>query len=587
MPQFDNVQIYTLHDKHAWIPSMRAQFDTMTPEEEITEIFGSVESNSDGNDINFCIYNDADWGTVLVHNGLPFRQIDAERFDYMASHKIGKKNVLGASVQACALRAILAKYARVDYNKNKLDYTLNDLSIVISKVKEDIPIKNCIVKKNQVWGCMIWGNFCFEQVNISKNYPQLSELYYKYMAKIETQNNEGVLFIIPTRYDLKDKKSKQQLRKFANRYDNSKFFINEKNIFENKPGYYLDPLYNYPYLELELFIYSFNNSKVGQYRVLNSTCAGISCGEVLYLNMTAAKTITDGKKPQDIYEEGGSDYWIMPNTNTIEKKIQQQDPVSHKINIRLQGFKSGLDGDRTKYYGTYQDGIYPYIGDVSLRITAPAKAPNGRIRKYFRGLASDRPGTMTGKGDIKKSMRWKDTDNGNTSNYVVEGGQLFMAEVCEPRGIDQKNSFFSTPAAKPESQLKNQTRKKKYKPTTYMTIFPFHLMFLIRKYVWKKNKLLDENNIILKKKKTARQKSLEIKNKKLKNNLVSVNTTLTKTNLKLTRQKKKNKLQNEAILVVKAELQEEKQKNHPRKNFYSLVNDQKNTDHLYRIYCMS
>lgn len=465
--------IMEMDDPFSYREGSKNKFLTVPLIDDIQEIFGSTERILTNDKLVKRIINNNDGHTVFLHNGIPFGKEDISRSEKMYSHK-NKNSRTGSGKAGEGGRAILIKRSHVILDDKVKTYgsTLTDIlksSIVVSKLQETI----AGIPEGELYVKCYFNNYGSSTLKCSLHvYKQLKERVKEYLK------DNNVIFHIPHNYEI-DIDVKQKLRILDNRNDHIDFYYNKKNIFENKPGYWLDPKFPFSkYIELDMKVYKYKTSHISVMTVTYSNTIRIKVDDKIILS--CKWTAQD-----DLVKYTEKEWLKSLDIKKNEEYIEKTKPI-WKSSIRMMSRywtdtsakNAGYSlSDEQKeywkktdvYYGSdsYKDGIYPYIEKNSLRHSPPDN-PNP-IPKYL-DITKNRPGT-------KEGLHWYD----GTKKIKYHEKQLFLVEIEEDKEIfHSDNTFFNKLAITSSTQIKKSTSSA----TSWMKVLPYQIRYIFLKYLY-------------------------------------------------------------------------------------------------------
>ena len=479
----------TLKHQNSWMDNSEAIALKMTPEQEIGEIWGSIESILPENETNIKM-DTINENTFFSHNGKPF-----DTNDLIRVLKVGDRNKeqkKGESLRGFGFRNVFWKYGRnLDINditqKNYLDYPW-----FATKVQEDIEIDEVVdgdqvqlnCKKNDIILYIFFGEwrYCIYTKDTAPddNYKKIANfIENKYNKYLHTQ--AGVLVNIPTNNYKKIDKPEHKLRFKFNKFDYN-VFINENMITEDKPGAFLSENYEAKYSELKIDVYKHKTSYKGVVTVNNSNCG-------LKTDSFQIKLPSKYTKNEFIYYN----HFIEEELNVFEKEPIYSCKVILSTSYTLDAqrkkakneWKNKINSNKEYYYGTdkaFCTTMNPYIDKHSLRFDPSAlTGDNNNLKNFFknRGIVKDRHGCRHA---TDKIFKYKDH-------------QIIQADVVEEFDTDDKNSIIHKDVVKTLSEMRNSAHVKNHYSGNnkgYVTLIPVFITAFAMEHMWDREEKEEE-----------------------------------------------------------------------------------------------
>ena len=480
----------TLKHQNSWMDNSEAIALKMTPEQEIGEIWGSIESILPENETNIKM-DTINKNTFFSHNGKPF-----DTNDLIRVLKVGDRNKeqkKGESLRGFGFRNVFWKYGRnLDINditqKNYLHYPW-----FATKVQEDIEIDEIIdgdqvklnFKKNDIILYIFFGEwrYCIYTKDTAPddNYKKIANcIESKYNKYLHIQG--GVLINIPTNiYGTIEKQLKQKLRFKFNKFDYN-VFINENMITEDKPGAFLSENYEAKYSELKIDVYKHKTSYKGVVTINNSNCG-------LKTDSFQIKLPSKYTKDEFIYYN----HFIEEELNVFEKEPIYSCKVILSTSYTLDAqrkkakneWKNKINSNKEYYYGTdkaFCTTMNPYIDKHSLRFDPSAlTGDNNNLKNFFknRGIVKDRHGCRHA---TDKIFKYKDH-------------QIIQADVVEEFDTDDKNSIIHKDVVKTLSEMRNSAHVKNHSSGNnkgYVTLIPVFITAFAMEHMWDREEKEEE-----------------------------------------------------------------------------------------------
>ena len=536
-----------LADKDAWKKSFKDSYNynNLGITNVIFEILGSVKQNNDV-PLKIEILSTKD-NIIINHNGLPLDQSDIERLLKIATHK-NNENKKGVSKQGIGWRAIADG---ASLNEFSGDGEINEdeilkYSLLISKHCDDICIDDENLPKNDIIAFIHDNKYQIMWTNDDK----FDNLYNKYV-----DNEYGVLFIIPNRFkeqDYNDYQIIHDLKLLYNRKDCQLIYKNEnteftKNIFENKPFYYIDKnIDGNKYLEVECRIYTYSRKKVIKMKIIHQKqIIGLSDIDHYYWMDTS-------KNETELISKYNDDEWEIYDIDESQLKYENISFILRMMGFNPDNHKTEGSTDFKKWWAFYTnqgsnngsgnslqgygDGIVPYIDENCL-----THQPHESKRGYTNHKTFNPTHHLQKIGAVKRSSWVREIKNGKKITY--KEGQNLLCELIETReNVNNNNTLLTINPIKSKTTL--------FSSDNYQRIIPFWIVWLNHKFLWETNdgeetnELTDAEKLIAEtKEKEKAQKAAEKAEKQ-----------------KLKAQKKAEEAEKQKRLAQKKADEEEKQK---------------------------
>lgn len=487
-------------DKNAWERSVKDHNKDYTIIERLCEILGSMDNATK---VNINILNDE---IIVYHNGDPIDSNDMKRLLDVYTH-IFNENKKGTSEQGIGWRAVATTSSLSNIKEYNNDYT--NYSIMVSKINQDISVsykeENINYNKDEVISIVYDNDFSCSY--ISENDTDI----YKKLFEKHLSNEHGVLFRIPNNKEFDIDLITHQLRLLFNRFE-GELFLNNKEISNSKPCYYIDKMHGNHYLDASFELFTYHKEKVLSMTINDKTNIDRLNENTIYLNM---KTY---RRNEEIYKLETMDDWLF--TGDINSLVAD----NYSFSIRAMAIDPDTHGseDFKKWHNYYThgagkhigDGIIPYINNNCLRFNLDDKK-KGYLKK--KGV-SKKSLEKNGGGLIPINSKKRDhTYNYNYKNNIhrvwgkgkstldhteqpvilsaankyirYKPNQNYLCELIET-GSSNEHSIINRLAKKSESTC---TEGRGWKQT-----FPFFITFLIFEYVWFRDKeedILTEDDI--------------------------------------------------------------------------------------------
>lgn len=492
-------------DENAWKKSVEDHNKDYNVTEEIFEILGSMKNATKVNiniDDNFI---------RVFHNGEPIDVYDMRRLLNVYTHNI-TDNKKGTSQQGIGWRAVASSCSQ-----GKIDYYTHEkyekYSFMVSKVKNNICIKADDISinydKNEIVTIIHAQDFYVNYID-SKDTKIFSNIYEKYL-----KNEYGVIFQIPNTktYNISD--IQFNLRQLFNRF-NGEFILNNVDILKKKKFNYIDNrIKDTRYLDLNFSLYTYKKSKVLKMTINDKKDINSLIDNIYYFNMKTYRTVHEITKLDTIkkWEFDGIISELEYDNYSFSVRMMGFDPDKHEKNTDFSEWYRFYTSTGGKFIG---DGIIPYIDDICLRYNIDDRRKGYlKIDGVSKTLLEENGGELVPEKhkniqtNIKEygftpssniHRRWGDTEekkkkhteipvitNSNDKYIRYKPNQYYLCELIESRSMcDNENTLINKTAKKNDSTCSDSSRRG------YGQTFPYFLTFLMKEYIWFREK---EENI--------------------------------------------------------------------------------------------
>ena len=509
----------------AWIRKLFSEFNKVSPAKKFMEIIGSLDKTKE---INVDTKSFANY-TIVSQDGTPFHSEDCERFVLFGNTE-DSENKKGASQSGFGVRTLMAETNNIGYGTNinfmrdenyfKSSEILSNkkgISFVATKITTPISFTH----KGELFYYTPKDEFlCMGVVTNRDNFCRLfwskiSDMDDEVSNKIkiiDTTNNHNVYFFMNNFYN-KNIALKQlteivtagkkghmfkdgytlmyNIRFTLNRHENIKFNVNGENILKDKPGKILDNCYDCPYLKFKVEVYTQNQKCYAEITILdkvNWSEKNLESPELETLDNFIIKLPGKDKVKQELFiiEKMKTTQHAKVMCNIPLYKFIQKEDVgmdkfmtkkrSHQetriVELMTPTMRPGtLLKNRKEYYGdtVKGSGIILSKGVEVFATEFQEKDSTAKI-DCMKNMPNDRPGT-------------KDTQD---LSWVYSDGQLFQG-IIDENLVKKENSMFHIETTRMNTKLK--ARSNNYK---YQTLLPFFFNAIVREYMWKAERRIQE-----------------------------------------------------------------------------------------------